>query len=117
MNDITAFGIDLALTLLACFVLTAYLSAPLFRVLVDLCGTEERARFWLTFSKVLLIGIPAVTALSYRPELGGAAPWYFDVTHELSRTATSLLTTVIGLGLVITIFSAIAPRTPREKAS
>jgi|SRR5512141_31987 hypothetical protein len=116
MNDIAAFSINLLLTLLIAFLLTAYLAPSLFRILVDLCGTEERARFWLTFSRILLLGMPAVTALGYQPSVG-AEQWYPDLAGELSRNLMTLLVTVVGLGLVITFFAAIAPRARKENPS
>ena len=116
MNDIAAFALNLVLTLLITFLVTTYLGASLFRILVDLCGTEDRGRFWLTLSKVLLVGMPVVTALSYRPDIGDMGPWYFALAQELSRNIMSLLVVVAGLGLVITFFAAIAPRARKENA-
>ncbi len=117
MNDIAAFALDLALTLIVAVLLTAYLGPSLFRILVDLCGAEDRARFWLTFSRILLVGTPVVSALGFQPGMNMAEPWYLDMAHELGRTAMTLLITVIGLGLVITFFAAIAPRTRKENPS
>ncbi len=117
MNNLVAFALDLLLTVILALLLVIYLSPSLFRILVDLCGTEERACFWLTFSKILLLGIPAVSALGFQPGMNSMEPWYLDVAHELGRTAMSLLMTVVGLGLVITFFAAIAPRNRKESAS
>ncbi len=117
MNDIAAFALDLAVTLIVSIMLTAYLGPSLFRILIDLCGGEDRARFWLTFSRILLVGVPAVSALGYQPGMQFAQPWYFDMAHQLGRTATSLLITVVGLGIVLTFFAAVAPRARKENAS
>jgi hypothetical protein len=117
MNDIAAFALNLLLTLLITIFAIGYLAPSLFRILVDLCGTEDRARFWLTFSKMLLVGMPAVMALGYRPTLGIADPWYFGLAQELSRGLMTLLVVVVGLGLVITFFAAIAPRARKGDAS
>ena len=116
MNNVVTFSLNLLLTLLIAVVVSAYLAPSLFRILVDLCGTEERARFWLTFSRILLIGMPAVTALGYRPQ-ASVDQWYLDLAGELSRNLMTLLVTVVGLGLVITFFAAIAPRARKENAS
>ncbi len=117
MNNLAAFTLDLLLTIVVALMLVVYLSPSLFRILVDLCGTQERARFWLTFSRILLLGIPGVAALGYQPGLNALEPWYLDVAHELGRNAMALLMSVIGLGFVITFFAAVAPRATREKAS
>jgi hypothetical protein len=116
MNPVTAFSINLVLTLSIAALLVTHLARSLFGVLVDLCGTEDRARFWLAFSRVLLIGMPAVTALGYRP--GMESPeWYLDLASELSRNIMTLLVTVVGVGLVIAFFAAIAPRGRKEKTA
>ncbi len=117
MNNLAAFALDLLLTIVLALLLVVYLSPSLFRILVDLCGTDERARFWLTFSRILLLGIPTVTALGFQPGVNTIEPWYLDVAHELGRNAMALLASVIGLGFVITFFAAVAPRPTREKAS
>ena len=117
MNDIAAFALDLVLTLLVALALVIYLSPSLFRILVDLCGTQDRARFWLTLSRIVLVGIPVVSALGYEPGMQMGVPWYFDLAHQLARTAMSLLTATVGIGLVITFFAAIAPRQRKEAAS
>ncbi len=117
MNVYAAFGIELVLTVVAAFLLVYYLVSSLHRVLVDLCGTDDRARFWSVFTRILLIGAPAVAALGYRPEQAGSAGFYFDITAQLSRNLTGLLAAVVAVGLVITLFAATAPRASRERPS
>jgi hypothetical protein len=43
MNPIVMYLSQIAITILACFLLTAYLRPHLKRILVDLCRTESRA--------------------------------------------------------------------------
>lgn len=52
--------------------LVSYLKAHLKNLLVELCGTEERASFWLAFSNVTLVLVPLIFALDYQPEFGPA---------------------------------------------
>ena len=60
MTSIALYLTQLILTLLACFLLTAYLRPALRLVLVDLCMTESRAQFWTVFSNILLIILPVI---------------------------------------------------------
>ncbi len=117
MNPLAAFWIDLAVTLLAGFLLVAYLRPSLFRILIDLCGGEERARFWTSFSALVLIGVPAASALAYIPGGAGLDGWFFNITHRLSQNFVMFLMALVGLGFVVGFFALVAPRTPREKTS
>ena len=68
MNTIFSFLIEVVLTLVISVLLVRYLRPYLRKVLIDLCGTEDRAQFWTAFSNILLIGMPIIFALNYRPE-------------------------------------------------
>ncbi|MGE5073691.1 MAG: hypothetical protein ACM3MF_09705 [Anaerolineae bacterium] len=117
MNTITAFGLDLLVTLLVSSLLFGYLRPSLYRVLVDLCGGEDRARFWIAFTAVMLLGVPGAYALGYTPPVDGAQAVFFDVAHQLGRNLAGLLLAVMGLGLAVGFFALVAPRTPKERTS
>ncbi len=106
--------IELAVTLLACFLLTAYLRPPLTRVLVDLCRTEDRARFWAAFSNIFLIVLPALFGLGYRPTVSFGVNPFFDVTGQLRWNLLGFLLAVLVIGGAVSFFALIAPR-PKEK--
>jgi hypothetical protein len=117
MNTIVAFGIDFSLTLLVGFLVMSYLRSSLFRMLVDLCGTEDRGRFWLAFSTVLLIGVPASAALGYRPATWSPADSFFDIARQLGQNIMGFLAALAVVGLVIGFFALVAPRVPRGQQS
>lgn len=66
MNLTTAFLTDLGLVVLTCVGIVAYLSKRLRALLIELCGTAERASFWLAFSNVALVLVPLIFAMSYK---------------------------------------------------
>ena len=63
MNTIISFLIQMLLTITLTTIIVSYIRPYLRKVLIDLCGTEERAQFWTVFSNVLLIGLPSILAL------------------------------------------------------
>ncbi len=117
MNTIAAFGIEFVLTLLTGCLLMFYLRPSLHRILVDLCGGEDRARFWSMFATVLLIGVPTATTLGYRPVPGSFADAFFDLSRQLGQNVMSFLGALAALGIVVAFFALVAPRAARERQS
>jgi uncharacterized membrane protein YhaH (DUF805 family) len=116
MNTITSFLIQVLLTVTLTALITSYIRPYLRKVLVDLCGTEERAQFWMAFSSVVLIGLPGIFALSYRPEAASAEELFFEIANRLSGTLAGFLFALVGVGIVVSIFALFAPRTPKAEA-
>ena len=110
MNTIGSFLIEMALTLLICSAIIAYLRPHLLRVLVDLCGTEDRARFWTVFSTILLGGLPLIFALGYRPGAVTAEDLFFEVIGRLSGNLGGFLAAMIAIGIIVSFFALVAPR-------
>jgi len=116
MNQIYSFLIEVALTLLAALMTVAYLRPFLRRILIDLCGTEDRAQFWTSFSNILLIGLPMLISLSYRPEAKTTQELFFELSSRISGNLVSLLVALVGTGIVVAFFALVAPRPAKEKA-
>lgn len=110
MNAIFSFAIQLTLTLVITALLVRYLRPFLRKILVDLCGTEERAQFWTAFSNILLLGMPMIFALNYRPEASNTEELFFEVARKLSGNLGGLLLSLIGVGLMVSFFALFAPR-------
>ena len=120
MNSLAAFGIELLVTLPIGFLLVSYLRPSLCRVLVDLCGTDDRAEFWTAFTSVLLIALPTISALGYQPLSESLSDRYdalLQLSRQLSRNLMSLVVGLIGLGLIVSFFALVAPRAPKESSS
>ena len=113
MNPILSFVIEVALTLVISLLLVRYLRPFLRTILTDLCGTEDRAQFWTVFSNILLIGMPIIFALNYRPEATNAQALFFEMASKLSGNLGGFLVALIGTGLIVSAFALVAPR-PRK---
>jgi hypothetical protein len=116
MNTYLSFSIELGLTILVCLLITGYLSPYLKRVLVDLCKTEERAQFWTKFSNILLIGLPMIIALGFRPEAATFDESFFEILGRLSGNLAGYLFALVGIGLIVSFFALVAPRSSNVEA-
>jgi len=115
MSASGSYFLEVTITLAACLLIVAYLRPFLKKILVDLCGTEERAQFWAAFSNTLLVGLPMFFALAYRPEASNAEQLFFEITQKLSGNMGGFLAALIASGMVIAFFSLFAPRTPKAE--
>lgn len=116
MNTIIFFLVQIFLTLIVVTLITAYLRPYLKKVLTDLCGTDERAQFWTAFSNILLIGLPLIFALNYRPEFRDTEDLFFDVAAKLSGNLGGLLLALVCIGIIISFFAVTAPRQPKAES-
>lgn len=68
MIDLTYLGIAWGLTFVLTLTVVTILRAPLFAVLQYICGTDIGARFWTTYSSVMIVVGPlflvSITAIS-----------------------------------------------------
>ncbi len=110
MNTILYFLIEVAITLLACAFIIAYLRPYLRRILVDLCGTEDRAQFWTVFSTILLVGLPLIIALGYRPEAAAPQDVFFQITGHFGGNLGGFLAALIVIGMIVSFFALVAPK-------
>lgn len=113
MITILSFLIEVTLTLILSALLVGYLRPFLKKLLVDLCGTEDRAQFWIAFTNILLIGMPMIFALHYRPEARNAEELFFEIAGKLSSNLGGLLLALIGTGAMVSFFALVASR-PRN---
>lgn len=116
MNTIFSFLIEVILTLILSVLIVRYLRPFLRRILTDLCGTEDRANFWIVFSDILLIGLPMIIALSYQPEANHSEELFFEVAGKLSGNLGGFLFALVGVGLIVTFFALVAPRPPKKES-
>lgn len=110
MNAIFTFLIEVATTLIAVLLITGYLRPHLKRMLVNLCGTEEGAQFWTVFSNIVLVGLPVIFSLTYRPNAKGMEKLFFEIIGRLSGNLGGYLAAIIAVGIVISFLALVAPR-------
>jgi len=92
-----------------------YLRPFLRKILVDLCGTEDRAQFWTAFSNILLIGMPLLFSLNYKPNNGNGEELFFDTVRKFSVNMGGMLFALVGIGLIVSFFALVAPRKAETK--
>lgn len=65
------FALSVALAGVSAAIVVAMIAGPFHRVVIDLCGTRERARFWTVYVSLLFIVGPML-AVSFASMVGGA---------------------------------------------
>jgi hypothetical protein len=111
MSSTQTYFFSLATALALGFGVAWYLKSHLRGILVDLCGTEQRADFWIAFSNVVLILVPAAFAMQFHPESEENLPVVFQFNSELKWILIGLITSVMSLGAILALFIS------RESAS
>ena len=117
-EEVLTFLLGLALTIVACLAVVLYLKRHLQRILLDLCGTQDRAAFWTAFSNVTLFLVPVIFAMHLRPQPGKELSSFFQLSQQLKFALIGLVSAVIVLGWVISRFlpsrgwAALPPITP-----
>lgn len=115
MNTIFAFLLEVIITCAICVLTFRYLRPLLNRVLIDLCGTEERAQFWTVFSSIILIGLPLLFDLMYHPEAQKAEELFFELTRRISGNLIGFMFALVGIGFIVSFFALVAPRAKEPK--
>jgi hypothetical protein len=82
MSAAGLFVSGLVVTIVASAARLAYLRRPLHRILVDVCGTENRAGFWLAFSNLTLFLVPVLFARHRHPASGSFAEAIFGISDQ-----------------------------------
>ncbi len=114
MTTILIFIGQLAATLLICLLLTAYIRPFLKRVLVDLCGTEERAQFWTVFSNIMLVALPVIFGLGFMPDTSLPKNVVFQVAGQLRWNLIGFILSLLAIGGAVSFFALVAPRPQTE---
>jgi uncharacterized membrane protein YhaH (DUF805 family) len=110
MSTITGFIIELSITLLVTILVLVLLRSSLHRILVDLCGAEDRAKFWTVFTTTILILLPLFTGLGFSPTHEYATQPVFQIAKQLQENLVNFLWGLVLVGFVLMFFSASAGR-------
>jgi hypothetical protein len=95
------FLVGIGLTLITVFAIVAYLRSPLHSILKELCGTGERAAFWVAFSNVTIILVPLIFAMQYTPCLRDGSSATLELAAQLKWALAGMLLAVLILGWVL----------------
>jgi hypothetical protein len=116
MNAILVFLTQLTATATACLLVSAYIRPFLKRVLADLCGTEERAQFWVAFSNIMLVVMPVIFGLGFSPLENSHQAIFFAVMGQLRWNLFGLVLSLAAIGGAVSFFALVAPRPTQSKA-
>jgi len=89
-----------------------YFAPHLRKLLIELCGTAERANFWLAFSNVMLFLVPLIFALWAAPDPGQEVSATVQVAGQLKWALAGLVTSVLSMGIVLSAYITRPPLQP-----
>jgi uncharacterized membrane protein YhaH (DUF805 family) len=101
MNPTMAYLAGVGLVTVLSVGLVAYVKTHLKALLVELCGTAERASFWLAFSNVTLVLVPLIFALDYRPESGSDRNLIFEMGAQLKYAIIGFVVALSSLAVIL----------------
>jgi hypothetical protein len=101
MSFTQAFLADVAIVTILFLGIVGYVKKHLRPLLIELCGTIERASFWLAFSNVALVLVPLIFALDYRPEIGPDKNVIFEMATQIKYSLIGFVVTLTGLALAL----------------
>jgi hypothetical protein len=115
MITISVYLIEITITLLISIFTIRYLRPFLIRILMDLCGNEDRAKFWTAFSNIVLGGLPLLIALTYKPQDLSPVGLFFEVAQRISGNLSGFLIGWVGVGFMVALFALFSPRSRETK--
>lgn len=110
MGDVTSFLAGVGAAAAIALVVVVYLRPSLNKILIDLCGTQDRANFWSAFSSVTLVLMPVIFALHCRPQAGQPISAVLELSTQMEWALIGLVCTVVVLGFVLANFISAGPR-------
>ena len=116
MNIVTVFFVEIAITLVIVLLVIRYLRSFLRQILLDLCGTEGRAQFWTTFTNIVLLSLPMVSALGFSPTTSLANPT-IAIAHQLQSNLITFMVGLIFIGFILLFFTSSASKAPKQEES
>ena len=114
MTNVSLFLCGLGVTLLASLLVVFYLHSHLRAILIDLCGTADRAKFWAAFTDVAILLVPLIFALNYAPEAGQHS-FVLQIAAQFKAALIGLVVTVLLVGFVLGRFIRRSPSAPPMK--
>jgi len=110
METIEIYLLQIVVTGAISLAVVLYLKKHLQRILIDLCGTQERAQFWVVFSSILLVGLPLIFSMGYNPMESAPEMLFFDAASQVRFNLLGFLMALLGIGGVVSFFALVAPR-------
>lgn len=96
MNELTLFAVEMIISLFVSVCVIYILNKSFRNVLVDLCGTEARAQFWLIYSNLMLVIAPLLSAIIF-----GKSHRVLEASFTFYKTAFGSVLFGVFISLVI----------------
>ena len=116
MSQAQGFLAGLLITAGIGFAAVWYLKSHLKAILIDLCGSEARADFWMAFSNITLILVPVAFAMQEQPAAAVKTPILFQLSDQLKWALTGQIVSVLALGAILSRFILATGSTKTAKA-
>jgi hypothetical protein len=110
MNSIWVYLLQIAVTVGISLAVVICFRPYLQRVLLDLCGSQVRAQFWMVFSSILLVGLPLIFGLGYNPLESEPGMLFYDAASQVRVNLFFFLLALISIGCAVSFFALVAPR-------
>ncbi len=110
MSTLEVYLLQIVISAGICLAVVAYFRPYLHQVLRDLCGTEERAQFWVVFSSIMLVGVPVIFGMGYHPLESAPESLFFETAGQVRTNLLGALLALIGIGVFVSFFALVAPR-------
>ena len=93
---------SVAVTAILCVATVAYLRGPMRGILNNRCPSEDRARFWLAFSNIVVVLLPMIFLLSAYVSGGTTEnPFVTELAIQVRWSLFGLFLSVICLAVVV----------------
>ncbi|MBC8115793.1 MAG: hypothetical protein H7062_15520 [Candidatus Saccharimonas sp.] len=93
---------SVVVTAISCLATVAYLRGPMRGILNDRCQSEDRARFWLAFSNIVVVLLPMICLLSAYVSGGTVeSPLVSELAVQVRWSLMGLFLSVICLAVVV----------------
>ncbi len=104
MTTSILFILGIGLTVASSLAVAVYLRPALRSILVELCGTPQRAVFWVAFCNLAIVLTPMIFAMQYVPELKPDRSEVIELATQLKWGLAGLLGAMVILGGVLSRF-------------
>lgn len=101
MHQSTAFLIGTGITALASLMAVVYLKPGFEKILSELCGSRERAVFWVASGNLVIVLSPLFFAMNFQPGDGQCGTIFFDIARQVKWGIFGLIGTVSVIGLTV----------------
>ena len=104
MDSQVAFLFALGITVAVSGLVVGSLWRPLYGVLADLCGTENRARFWRCYTSIMLLLVPLAAVMLGRAEANAREPVWVLVMDQARWAVVGLIVALFVVAMGIAAF-------------